>query len=163
MDLLELEKHKGPVNELSRSGKLAPIISPLQTQKWAELLRAHPDQSFAQYILQGLRCGFHIGFKRGSNLRAAKKNMFSAEEHPEVIQKFLQEECELGQLRYRHTQCSMHGHLLPVNTKRGLSYSHSYIEVGWPFILPLHGFSYHRLAPAIGQQNTQTYIVYTGN
>ena len=55
MDLLELEKHKGPVNELSRSGKLAPIISPLQTQKWAELLCAHPDQSFAQYILQGLR------------------------------------------------------------------------------------------------------------
>lgn len=93
-----MEKHKGPVNELSRSGKLAPIISPLQTQKWAELLCAHPDQSFAQYILQGLRCGFHIGFKRGSKLRAAKKNMFSAEEHPEVIQKYLQEECELGRV-----------------------------------------------------------------
>ena len=79
MDLLELEKHKGPVNELSRSGKLAPIISPLQTQKWAELLCAHPDQAFVQYILQGLQCGFR--FKRGSNLRAAKKNMFSAEEY----------------------------------------------------------------------------------
>ena len=51
-----------------------------------------------QYILQGLQCGFHIGFKRGSNLRAAKKNMFSAEEHPEVIQKYLQEECELGRV-----------------------------------------------------------------
>ena len=38
-----------------------------------------------QYILQGLQCGFHISFKRVSNLRAAKKNMFPAEEHPEVI------------------------------------------------------------------------------
>jgi len=36
------EKHSGPVNELSGNRKLAPIISPLQTHRWAELLCTHP-------------------------------------------------------------------------------------------------------------------------
>ena len=65
MDLLELEKHSGLVNELSGNRKLAPIILPLQTHRWPELLHTHPDQSFADYILQGLEQGFHVGIKRG--------------------------------------------------------------------------------------------------
>ena len=92
-----MEKHRGTINELSRNGKLASITSPLQTQKWAELMCAHPDRSFAEYIVQGLQYGFHISFKRGRKLQAAKKNMCSAEEHPQVIRKYLQDECELGE------------------------------------------------------------------
>lgn len=98
MDLLELEKHSGPVNELSGNRKLAPIISPLQTHRWAELLCTHPDQSFADYILRGLEQGFHVGFKRGGRLQSCKKNMLSALEHPEVVQKYLQEECQMGRV-----------------------------------------------------------------
>jgi len=98
MDLLELEKHSGSVNELSGNRKLAPIISPLQTHRWAELLCTHPDQSFADYILRGLEQGFNVGFKRGGRLQSCKKNMLSALEHPEVVQKYLQEECQMGRV-----------------------------------------------------------------
>jgi len=98
MDLLELEKHSGPVNELSGNRKLAPIISPLQTHRWAELLCTHPDQSFADYIVRGLEQGFHVGFKRGGRLQSCKKNMLSASEHPEMVQKYLQEECQMGRV-----------------------------------------------------------------
>ena len=97
-DLLELEEHSGPINNLSGNGKLAPVITPLQTQNWAELLCKHPDQSFVDYILQGLQQGFHIGYKRGGRLLAASKNMLSALDHPEVVQKYLQDERQKGRV-----------------------------------------------------------------
>ena len=46
----------------------------------------------------GSTISIYVGFKRGSNLRAAKKNMCSVEEHPHVIQKYLLDECELGRV-----------------------------------------------------------------
>ena len=98
MDLLELEKHSGPVNELSGNKNLAPIITPLRAQQWAELLSSHPDQSFVDYILHGLQQGFHIGYKRGGMLQVTKRNMLSAVEHPEVVKKYLQEECQMGRV-----------------------------------------------------------------
>ena len=98
MDLLELEKHSGPVNELSGNKNLAPIITPLRAQQWAELLSSHPDQSFVDYILHGLQQGFHIGYKRGGMLQVSKRNMLSALEHPEVVEKYLQEECQMGRV-----------------------------------------------------------------
>ena len=50
------------------------------------------------YILHGLQQGFHIGYKWGGKLQGAKRNMPSALEHPEVVDKYLQEECQLGRV-----------------------------------------------------------------
>ena len=77
---------------------LASIVTPLQAEKWSELLGSHPDHSLVEYILQGLQQGFHIGYQRGGKLQAIKKNMLSALEHPEVVEKYLQEECRMGRV-----------------------------------------------------------------
>ena len=36
--------------------------SPLVVGQWESHLKLHPDQNFADFIVQGLKEGFHIGF-----------------------------------------------------------------------------------------------------
>ena len=59
--LLALETCK-PEEVTSVTG--ADIVTPLQVEVWEAGLAAHPDRQFAEYILQGLRQGFRIGFDR---------------------------------------------------------------------------------------------------
>ena len=61
------------------------------------MLQGHPDQRYVDYILSGLRHGFRIGFSR-SSLRAAKRNIQSALEHPEVVTRYLEEEMKAGRV-----------------------------------------------------------------
>ena len=42
--------------------------------------------------------GFRIGFKHGSPLKSPEANMSSANQHPEVSQKYLEKELSLGQM-----------------------------------------------------------------
>lgn len=73
-------------------------MSPLVDAEWAALLHGHPDQAFTEYILSGLRHGFRIGFNRSCPLRAAKHNMQSALEHPEIVTCYLEEEVKAGRV-----------------------------------------------------------------
>ncbi len=77
---------------------LLPIVTPLQPVAWAHYLQDHPDQAFVDYLLAGMQFGFRIGFDPASKLRSAKSNIFSAEKHPEVIQKYLDTEGSLGRV-----------------------------------------------------------------
>lgn len=68
------------------------ITTPLNWQAWDEALAGHPDQRFRQYIVEGVRDGFRIGYDTQAaemGLRSSPANMASALEHPEIIGEYL--------------------------------------------------------------------------
>ena len=72
--------------------------TPLRHSAWAKALEAHPDRAYVRYILAGISEGFRIGFRRDMTLRSAPRNMFSALEHPDVVQAYLDIECARGHM-----------------------------------------------------------------
>ena len=74
------------------------VTTPLQLPTWKLALRSHPDQAFAQYIIKGITEGFRIGYSRQAPLKSAQQNMYSAREHPEIIQDYLHKECARGRM-----------------------------------------------------------------
>ena len=60
---------------------------------WRHLLQSYPLQPLAQFFLQGIQSGFRIGFSHTQvDLKSAKKNLRSTEDHPEVVERYLQKE-----------------------------------------------------------------------
>ena len=76
---------------------LRTINTPLVWQAWDHALLHHPDRRFANYIVQGIKEGFCIGFNY-NKLRLTKPSThnISAYEHPEVVSEYLEEECLQG-------------------------------------------------------------------
>ena len=73
--------------------------NPLRVQVWKKVLEAHLDKWYRDYIVQGLQSGFHISFHRnGRWLQSAKRNIPSAYEHREVVDKYPKEELSCGHL-----------------------------------------------------------------
>ena len=54
-------------------GELSRITTPLKIQAWREGLQSHPDTNFSQYVIQGIREGFKIGFNRETSLKPCAK------------------------------------------------------------------------------------------
>ena len=54
------------------------VTTPLSAAVWTVGLTEHPDPTFVEYIVKGLREGFRVGFNR-----SAKSNL--SVPHPEVI------------------------------------------------------------------------------
>lgn len=72
------------------------IQSPMDVEAWSSLLEGHPGLWFRNYVLQGVTEGFRIGYHgEQSRLQAKGNNLVSAEEHPEVVDKYLTEEIAL--------------------------------------------------------------------
>ena len=99
-DLLSL-KHSSETRAPSTSidARLASISSPLNIKAWSKFLSTHPDKDFRDYILQGIQYGFHIGTftaKVTVPLEAARSNMHSTKNHPEVIDEYVQQELHQG-------------------------------------------------------------------
>ena len=74
-------------------GRLAVINTPLRWQVWKRILRSHPDEQFAEYVVSGLRDGFRIGFSYPRPCRSSIDNMHSAREHAQVVRDYLSNEC----------------------------------------------------------------------
>ena len=74
------------------------INTPLCWQAWDKCLAAHPDQEFRQYIVQGIRYGFRIGFNYSRSCSSATRNLASAGEQPQVIRDYLAIECASGRV-----------------------------------------------------------------
>ena len=71
------------------------ISTTLKPDVWERALAVHPDREFAQYICSGIRYGFRIGFDyQRARLTPVHRNMKSAMEHGEVVEKYLGEERE---------------------------------------------------------------------
>ena len=80
--------------------ELREISSPLTRRlpQWSRALVGHPDQAFAQFILEGIEHGFRIGFDHASTLVSATRNMPSAREHPDVITAYIEAEVLEGRM-----------------------------------------------------------------
>ena len=61
-------------------------------------LRGHPDQHLVAYVLDGIRWGFKLGFNYKPQLRSARRNKKSADDHPAVIDEYLALEVALGRV-----------------------------------------------------------------
>ena len=91
---------------LDRVGRNAPqareefqaIVTPLKSAHWESMLASHPDRDYTDYLLSGIKGGFRIGVNRGVHLASARKNMLSAQEHPQVVTDYLQKEMDRGVL-----------------------------------------------------------------
>ena len=51
------------------------------------------------YLLDGMKNGFRIGFNHLRKTRATKRNMKSAYQHPEVVERYIDNEVRLGRVR----------------------------------------------------------------
>ena len=58
-----------------------------------------PDIQFTQFLLRGIANGFRIGFRHGSQLKPAHRNLKSAYDQPQVISDYLKREVQLGRLQ----------------------------------------------------------------
>ena len=82
---------------------LAPLppvsaVTPLQVEQFAWELRLHPHQQQVQFVVDGIRHGFKLGFCPTQKLKAAKKNKPSADQHQSVIDDYLANEVSLGRV-----------------------------------------------------------------
>lgn len=96
-DLMALEAKKGLISS-AINPQLARISTPLNVQIWKQYLRKHPDKDFAKYILQGLQLGFSIGLDTSISFVSANKNISSVDKNPEVIDKYILEEADKGNI-----------------------------------------------------------------
>lgn len=100
-DLLKLGQFKPSSSnslQVQQESSLAAITTPLLLQNWQAMLESHPDKAFVSYLLQGISNGFRIGFRRGSPLQSAKKNLQSVADHPQVVDSYLKEEMQTGRV-----------------------------------------------------------------
>ena len=97
--LLALD-NKRPSAAWSVPASIAGVSSPLSLnlREWQKRLLLHPDQEFAEYILGGLERGFRVGFDYSSLLHSARRNMPSAVEHLDLVERYLGEEPALGRI-----------------------------------------------------------------
>ena len=74
-------------------------ISPINLTNFELQLTSHPDRRKVDYVLNGLRFGFHLGFQPHlCKLKSAAFNCPSANEHPSVIDRYLNKEVSFGRV-----------------------------------------------------------------
>ncbi len=80
-------------------GDWAEIATPLRLREWEQGLSSHPDREFVQYVCNGIRDGFRIGFNYGTaRCNRSPGNMGSAKLHEEVVERYIAAECEAKRL-----------------------------------------------------------------
>ena len=74
------------------------VHTPLNLAAWSSALRNHPNRLWVNSLLTGLQEGVRIGFNPAALCRSASSNMQSATAHPDVVQKYLTDELQAGNL-----------------------------------------------------------------
>lgn len=99
-DLLSLDECRTKSRAYMLPPGLVEINTPLNWTQWEECLADHPDSAYRNYLISGIRDGFRIGFdyNLAPQLRNACSNMQTAIQRPEVIRKYLAEECSEGRV-----------------------------------------------------------------
>ena len=85
---------------ISFPAPLPPVsaVTPLVAEQFAWELRFHPQQPQVDFVLDGIRHGFKLGFSPSQKLKSAKKNKPSATQHASVIDAYLANEVSLGRV-----------------------------------------------------------------
>ena len=88
--------------------ELQTITTPLNLPKWQSELQSHPDQKFSEFIIQGIKYGFRLGFNYSLHkLKPRLKNLRSAAEHPSVVDAYLHNELLHDRLTHIHNPPSL--------------------------------------------------------
>ena len=91
-----------PVNQIFICANSPAITShnfPINCNLLAAQLSCYPNPSQAKYLVAGLRHGFRVGFHAENiKLQSAARNCPSADEHPEIIDKYLNDEVAAGRV-----------------------------------------------------------------
>jgi len=74
------------------------VITPLKWRAWEVALARHPDHQFRDYIVNGIKDGFRIGFDYNRKCKPIGKNMRSAKQNPTVVTDYLLTECAAGRV-----------------------------------------------------------------
>ena len=76
-----------------RSGRSEP---PLVLGEWERSLRTHPYGAYRDYLLNGIKEGFRVGFQYDCHACSrSKSNMVSASKNPKVVEDYLTNEIRL--------------------------------------------------------------------
>ena len=91
---------ENPVNgQLSNTSPRISMCSKhtLLPEAWQDSLTGHPDQELTQFFLKGIQEGFRIGFTTdlAGSLKSSRENLLGARQHPDVVDKYLDEEVAL--------------------------------------------------------------------
>ena len=80
--------------------RLPPVsaVIPLLAEQFAWELQFHPHRQKVNFVLKGLRHGFHLGFSPSQQLKSVKKNKPSAAQHPSVVDQYLAHDVSLGRV-----------------------------------------------------------------
>ena len=80
--------------------RLPPVsaVTPLQADQFAWELRCHPDRQKVNFVVDGIRHGFRLGFSPSQKLKSAKHNKPSAAQHSSVVDQYLANEVSLGRV-----------------------------------------------------------------
>ena len=102
------------------------ILSPLKEilTDWSQCLGSHPDTAFSSPIVTGIANGFQIGYHSSITIKhkIATHNLLSAMVYPEVVEKYLEGECQVGRLIGPFAQMDLpgiHRSLFGVIPKKG--------------------------------------------
>ena len=74
------------------------MVSPLKPEVFMAKLSQHPDQTLVAFVLDRLSNGFRLGFQHSKKLKLAKSNEASANQHSEVIDRYLANKVSLGRV-----------------------------------------------------------------
>ena len=70
------------------------VLCPVAQERWHQELSSHPDKAYMDYILQGWKHGFRIGFNPKQRLTSATSNMCIHD--PAIVSDYLSREVGLG-------------------------------------------------------------------
>ena len=68
------------------------INTPLNVSAWSSALESHPNQPWAQPLVEGLRTGVRIGYNPARKFKRARENCRSARDHPYIVADYLTSE-----------------------------------------------------------------------
>ena len=94
-DLLALDTCR-PQKDCSHLILSGIVSTPLAITVWTHELSNHPDKVYSQFILQGIRNGFRIGFDRRQHIYSTSRNM--RVEQPKVVSDYLDREVSLNRM-----------------------------------------------------------------
>ena len=74
-----------PTTPVCLPAALLEITTPLISKVWEHELATHPDQSFASYVVNGIKRGFRVSYDHTRTQASSESNMASAIERPDVV------------------------------------------------------------------------------
>jgi len=75
------------------------VRTPLSASAWHLMLQDHPNRPLAQFLMEGICQGFHIGFTKPPEfLKSARSNLEGARQRPQVVDNYLLSEVSIGQV-----------------------------------------------------------------